>query len=161
MNTKLERLGVWPALILGIALAILGGLALNHIVDNWWPIDVARLDLIRQAALGRADAPSLLAAANYEILAAFLTALLVAVTGVFLPLTHFLNKRFGQDTIYPPLLVALRQAMWIGMWGTFCVWLQMNRTFGLGIAGLVAAVFVLAEILLQLRTEVSRVSGQT
>lgn len=160
MNVNLERLGVWPALILGVALALLGGLALNHIVDNWWPIDVTRLDLIRQTSLDRVDAPSLLAAANFEILTAFLTALLVAVTGIFLPLTHFLNKRFGRDTIYPPLLVALRQAMWVGMWSAFCVWLQMNRTFGLGIAGLVAAVFVLAEMLLQLRTEVSRVSGE-
>ena len=35
---------------------LVGLLALNHITENLWPIDVARLDLIRSTALDQAEA---------------------------------------------------------------------------------------------------------
>ncbi len=157
MSETYERMGVVPFLLLGIGLLLLGLLAVNHVVNNFWPFDVNRLELVRAAAEGRADAPSMLDAANVEILLAFLASVMVAVTGMVLPLTYFLNKRFGPDATAPSFFVVLRQAMWVGAWLAFCTWLQMNRTLGLAVAGLVAAVLVMFEVLLQVRTRATSV----
>ena len=50
------------------------------------------------------------------------------------------------------LLVTMRQSLWFGIWVAFCMWLQINRTFGLAVAGLVAIVLVLLELLLMMRS---------
>lgn len=156
MQNSTRSPGILLALVLGVALCAIGLLTLQYIVDDWWPIDVARLDLIRDTVLDRIDASTLLGAANGEVIVAFLAAVMVTLTGLVLPLAYFLNKRFGRATTFPPLLVALRQAMWVGLWGAFCTWLQMNRALGLAIALLVAFVFVLFELLVQIRTQVAR-----
>ena len=147
-----------PALLLGVSICVIGRLAANHILNNWWPFDVTRLDLVRDTALGQADAALILEAANTEIVLTFLATIFMAVTGLTLPLAAFLNKRFA-GTRNPPFLVALRQAMWVGLWVAFCIWLQMNRTLGLAVAGLVAGVLILFEILLQVRTRAARMAG--
>ncbi|MCA9935227.1 MAG: hypothetical protein H6662_10780 [Ardenticatenaceae bacterium] len=157
MKSSTNRLGVLPSLILGAALCAIGLLTLTQIVDNWWPMDVARIDLIRDTGLGRIDAPTLLDASRQDIIIAFLGAVLVTITGLALPLTYFLNKRFGRETRFPPFLVTLRQAMWVGLWGAFCTFLQMNRAFGVAIALLVAFFFLLIEAMLQIRTQVTEV----
>lgn len=158
MRTKIGSFTLVPPVILGIVLLAVGSLALNHIVDRWWPFDVARLDLVRATALDRADAALLLEAADFNIMLAFFASIVTAVTGLAMPLAHVLGRRFGQfmDPVsgkrrYPPLYVTLRQAMGIGAWVAFCTWLQMNRAFGLAIAVLVLAVIVLFEMLLQVR----------
>ncbi len=81
MTKFAERLGVIPVLLLGGSLFATGLLAAQHIINNWWPFDVARLDLVRATALDRADPASLLEAANVDIILAFLAIVLVAVTG--------------------------------------------------------------------------------
>jgi uncharacterized membrane protein (UPF0136 family) len=146
-----HRIGLFPFLLAGLGLFALGLLALNHIVNNFWPIDVARLDLVRASALGTADAPLLLDAANPEIVAAFLASLMVAVTGIVFPLIYLLNRRLVAGDQAPQALVVLRQSMWVGLWFAFCAWLQMNRTLGIAIAALVAAVLLMFELLLQVR----------
>lgn len=160
MKGFLNRLGVIPSLLFGLSLLGLGLLAINHIVDNWWPFDVERLDLVRATAQGTIDAPSLMAAANSEIILAFLAAVLVAVTGLVLPFVFFLNKRFSGSSRgssqTPGFLLTLRQAMWVGLWIAFCTWLQMNRTLGVAIVILVAVVFILFEFLLQVRTRAAQ-----
>lgn len=157
MSDFYERMGAVPFLLLGIGLLLLGLLAVNHIVNNFWPFDVGRLELVRAAVEGRADAPTMLEAANVEILLAFLASVMVAGTGLVLPLVYYLNRRFAQEPVAPPFLVVLRQAMWVGAWLAFCAWLQMNRTLGLAVAALVAAVLVMFEVLLQVRTRASSV----
>ncbi len=164
MRIYIKRLGVFPTLLLGISLLGIGLLAMSHIVDNWWPFDVERLDLIRATALNRADSASLLEAANFEIILAFLATVLVTITGLVLPLTFILNKRFirtnrdqSEYSPAPRFLVTLRQSMWVGAWVSFCVWLQMNRSLGFAIAALVAAVLVMFELLLQVRTRATHV----
>lgn len=160
MLKAFEKLGFVPYLLLGIGLLVLGMMAMNHIVDNWWPFDVNRLDLVRATALDQVDPTSLMEAANTEIILAFLSAILVAATGVGLPIAYFLNWRFGKSTnrTNPHFLVVLRQAMWIGFWVSFCMWLQMNRMFGIAVAVLVAGVLILLELLLQIRTRASGAS---
>ncbi|UCG25493.1 MAG: hypothetical protein JSW55_05750 [Chloroflexota bacterium] len=152
------RMGIFPYLVLGFGLLLLGLLALNHVTANLWPIDVGRLDLIRSTALDRAEATTLLRSANLEIVFAFLAALLVTVTGLALPIAYILNRRFGRSPS-SSLLVVLRQAMWVGLWVAFCAWLQMHRSLGLGVALLSAIVLVVVEMLLQVRTRAAAVSG--
>lgn len=162
---QFKRLGVLPILLLGAALFVIGLMAILHIVNSWWPFDVVRLDLVRATALGEVEAASILEAANQEIILAFLGAVLVTVTGLALPLAYFINKRFSHylDTrsgrsVPPQFHVTLRQAMWVGIWVAFCVWLQMNRALGLAVAALVAAVLILFEIMLQIRARASSIT---
>ncbi len=150
MNDIINRFGAIPFVLLGGSLLVIGLLAMNHIVDNFWPIDVSRLDLVRDTALDRVEATSLLQAANQEIIIAFLAGVAVAATGLVLPLAYYLNKRFGSGDPSHYLIV-FRQSMWVGAWFAFCTWLQMNRTLGWGVALLVAAVLAIFEILLQVR----------
>ena len=161
MKKMYETLGVIPYLILGCGLLLLGMMAMNHIVDNWWPFDVQRLDLVRATALDQVDPASLMDSANTEIIFAFLSAVLVTATGLALPVAYFLNWRFGtsQGGPAPHFLVVLRQAMWAGFWVSFCMWLQMNRLLGFAVAILVAGVLILLELLLQIRTRATKVSA--
>jgi hypothetical protein len=168
MSKYSQRLGVFPFLLLGAGLFTVGLLAMSHIVDNWWPFDVGRLDLIRATALDRADAAMLLEAADLEIVLALLATILVTATGLVLPLAFILNRRFGRTRpdgevrpYSPRLLVTLRQSMWVGVWVAFCVWLQMNRALGIAVAALVATVLILFELLLQVRTRASDVTNMT
>lgn len=161
MKKIFGRLGISPYLLLGLGLLILGLMAMNHIVDNWWPFDVERLDLVRATALGQVDPVSLMDAANTEIILAFLSAVLVAAIGVALPIAYFLNWRFGpsEEDSNPHFLVVLRQAMWFGFWVSFCLWLQMSRMLGVAAAILVAGVLILLELMLQIRTRATTVSA--
>lgn len=161
-----ERLGFLPVLLLGIALFLLGLLVMQYIVNAWWPFDVARLDLVRATADGRVEAASILEAANMEIIVAFLGAVLIAVTGLALPLAYFFNKRFSKymdhrsgKSLPPQFHVTLRQAMWVGLWASICLWLQMNRALGVAVAILVAVVLILVEILLQIRARTAAVAA--
>lgn len=160
-----QRLGIFPYLLLGIALIAIGYVALQYVTNNFWPIDTDRLDLIRAAAQGRADAVSLLEAPSHELIFAFLAMVLIMATGAILPLAYFLNKRFGRlvderfgASSATPFLVILRQAMGAGFWLAFCVWLQMNRALGVGVALLVAAILILFEMLLQIRNRAATFS---
>jgi hypothetical protein len=162
---QFERFGVLPSLLLGLALCLIGLLAIQHIINNWWPFDVVRLDLVRSTAQGNVEAASILEAANNEIILAFLGAVLITVTGLALPLAYFVNKRFSSyldhrsgRSMPPQFHVTLRQAMWVGIWVASCVWLQMNRALGLAVAALIAAVLILFEVMLQIRTRASSIS---
>jgi hypothetical protein len=157
MDKYLPRLGALPFLLLGLALLWLGVMATGYIVDNFWPFD-PRLDLVRATGLGRIDAVTILQAANGELIIAFLAGVAASVTGLVLPLIYYLNRRFTAH--FPSFWVVLRQAMWVGLWFAFCVWLQMNRTLGLAVALLVAAVFVMVEFLVQVRNRAAQAVGE-
>lgn len=156
MRGLINRFGVIPYLLLGLGLLVLSFMALNHIVNNFWPFNVTRLDLLRSTAVGVIDAPAILEDANREFLFAFLAALILGVVGLMIPLIYYLNKRFGPQSKPPRFLLLLRQSMWVALWVAFCVWLQMNRAFGFAVAALVAVVFLLFEVLLQIRTRAAQ-----
>lgn len=161
-----QKLGVFPSLLLGSGFVIVGLTALEQIVNNWWPFDVARLDLLRSTASGAVEAAAILEAANVEIVAAFLATVFIITTGAALPLAYVLNKRFGlsanahrRQGLAPSFWVTLRQATAVGLWVTVCLWLNMNRTLGPAIALLAAAVLVVFEVLLQVRQQRARVAA--
>jgi hypothetical protein len=151
MDKISKRLVGLPFFVTGVSLFLIGLAAINHIVNSLWPFDVRQLDLVRQTALGTADATGILDQANRGVIVAFMAALLAAVTGLVLPLIYYLNKRFRQSESYH-FLVIFRQAMWVGIWFAFCAWMQMNRTFGVGVAFLSGCVLVVVELLMQLRS---------
>ena len=158
MNLR-ERLGILPFLLLGIGLFGIGLYTINTIVNSWWPLDVTRIDLVRATALDQIDAASILDAANIEIILVLLGSVVLTITGFSLPLAYLLNKRLNMvanrqlgQSESPRLLVTLRQSMAAGFWVAFCLWLQMNRAFGIAVALLVAVVLILFEFLLQIRT---------
>jgi hypothetical protein len=157
MKLNFQRLGILPYLVIGFGLLALGLMAMDHIVDNWWPFDVARLDLVRATAVDQVDPASLMNAANLEIIFAFLSAILVAATGIALPTAYFLNKRFSATK--PVFLNVLRQSMWVGFWVAVCTYLQMNRMLGIAIALLVAGVFILFEFVVQARMRAVKASA--
>ena len=164
MQRFVHRLGVVPVLILSIGLFLLGALAIDRVVNTLWLFDVTRIDLARAVVQQRADAPTLLAAANGEILVAFLASVIVAFTGLAMVPMYYVNKRFNPPGFrdQPPVFLSvMRQSMFVGFWAAFCVWLQMNRTFGLAVAVLAAAVLVLFEIVLQIRNRASAVTEQS
>ena len=73
----------------------------------------------------------------------------IGLTGFSLPLIFFLNKRFPSD---PPVdgMVILRQALWVGVFGSTAAWLQLGRVLTGGLALILAGVFVMIEFLLRL-----------
>ena len=73
----------------------------------------------------------------------------LALTGPALPLVYYLNVRFPSD---PPVedMVILRQALWVGVFGSTIAWLQLGRVLAGGLALILACVFVLVEFLLRL-----------
>ena len=73
----------------------------------------------------------------------------LALTGPAIPLVYFLNKRFPSD---PPVeeIVILRQALWVGVFGSTVAWLQLGRVLTIGLAAILAGVFVMIEFLLRL-----------
>ena len=119
--------------------------------------------LATEALRAALDAAMLLAAANSDIIIAFLASVVVAVTGLALPLSYYLNKRLLPPEMRhepPSFLTVIRQALWVGLWVAFCLWLQMNRTLGVAVAALVAAVLILFEVVLQIRARAASVQQQ-
>ena len=154
MRGLTRRVGIIPYFLFGILIAFFGLMALNHIVNSFWPIDVERLDLVRAVAADNADPAQLLKAANLEIVFSFLAAVIMTITGLSMPVMYFFNRRFGRQGS-STFSVVLRQSMWVAIWVAFCFWLQMNRSLGLGLIVLVAAVFIVLELMLQVRTKVT------
>ena len=73
----------------------------------------------------------------------------LALTGPVIPITYYLNLRFPSN---PPVegMVIVRQALWVGVFGSTVAWLQLGRVLSPGLALILAGVFVLIEFLLRL-----------
>lgn len=73
----------------------------------------------------------------------------LALTGPSIPITYYLNKRFPSN---PPVngMVIVRQALWVGVFGSTLAWLQLGRVLTPALALILAGVFALIEFLLRL-----------
>ncbi len=62
----------------------------------------------------------------------------IGLTGVALPVTYFLNLRFPSDPPAEPGAI-VRQAVWVGVYGSVLIWLQLGHLITLwvwmGLAG--------------------------
>jgi len=75
---------------------------------------------------------------------------MIASSGTVLPLVAFFHRRFPSN---PPVdgNVVLRQAMWIGIYCSILVWLQLGRVLTLVLASFLAGGFIVIEFLIRLR----------
>jgi hypothetical protein len=73
-----------------------------------------------------------------------------ALTGIMLPITAYLNRRFPST---PPATtwVVLRQALWVGIYIPTLLWLRLAHLASFSLALLLAAGLILIEWLLRLR----------
>lgn len=74
---------------------------------------------------------------------------MLALTGTALPVTYFLNRRFPTT---PPVdgSVVLREAMWVGVYGSLLAWLQLGRVLTTGLIFVLAMGLLLVEFLLRI-----------
>jgi hypothetical protein len=72
----------------------------------------------------------------------------LAFSGTVLPVVYFLNRRFPSA---PPVDggVVMREAMWVGVYGSLLAWLQMGRVLTSGLAFVLAMGFLVVEFLLR------------
>jgi hypothetical protein len=82
----------------------------------------------------------------------FFALLHIAITGTALPFVRLLHQRFSHERalfVQPGVLV--RQAIWVGLFGTTCAWLRLPRLLSIPVAIVVALALATIEALLRLR----------
>jgi len=73
----------------------------------------------------------------------------MAISGIAIPIAYYLNRRFASDSPAEKNVI-IRQALWFGIYGATISWLQMGRVLNSGMAFILAAAFILIEVLLRL-----------
>ena len=68
----------------------------------------------------------------------------LAVTGTTLPFVWMLHRRFAASRPAPTSTL-LRQGLWVGLYTTLCIWLQINRSLSLSLAVLLAVGLIAIE----------------
>lgn len=82
----------------------------------------------------------------------FFLLLQIAVTGTVVPFVRYLNVRFTPLTAeLPPGGVIVRQSIWIGLFVSLCMWLQIPRVLNAPISVLLALLFIVIEGFLRSR----------
>lgn len=82
----------------------------------------------------------------------FLIVLLTAISSTSMPLTAYLNARFGRcrdERTFQARFV--RQSIWLGLLIVILAWLQMRRILTTTLALILSAVFILTETFLLTR----------
>ncbi|MEN8098321.1 MAG: hypothetical protein ABFQ89_04535 [Chloroflexota bacterium] len=77
-------------------------------------------------------------------------ALWLAVSGTSLPLIWVIHRRLSKRQYSKPeqmVFVIARQASFVGIWVSFCAWLQMQQVLNWVMASLVAILLILVEAL--------------
>lgn len=75
--------------------------------------------------------------------------IVIFVTGLFLPLTWFINLRFPSKPPVPPQVI-VRQAAWFGIFAALLLWLRMGRVLTAPLGVILAAALFLVEFLIRL-----------
>ena len=76
----------------------------------------------------------------------FFLLLQIAVTGTVIPFVRYLNERFTPLTAeLPPGGVIVRQSIWLGLFVSLCMWLQIPRVLNVPIGVLLALLFIVIE----------------
>lgn len=75
--------------------------------------------------------------------------IVLAATGLTLPIALFLNIRFPSK---PPvgMAIVLREGIWGGVFASLLAWLQLGRALTSFLAGTLAIVIILIEVLLRI-----------
>ena len=85
---------------------------------------------------------------------------LTALTGTAVPFVRLLHRRFAASGASPtPGGVILRQALWVGIFGATCAWLQIGRVLSLPVALLLAVGLAAIEWFLRARDRSRRLES--
>ena len=76
--------------------------------------------------------------------------IVVAFTGMALPVVVYLHLRFPSDPP-PSQSVIVRQALWVGVYIALLVWMSFGQVVSAGLALIFLVGFIVVEILLRLR----------
>ena len=57
----------------------------------------------------------------------------IATTGTAIPFIWLLHRRFGSSQPARSSIL-LRQGLWVGLYATVCIWLQINRSLSIPLA---------------------------
>jgi hypothetical protein len=74
----------------------------------------------------------------------------LAITGIMLPLVAFLNRRFPTDPVAGRKVI-VRESSLTGVYIATLAWLQLGRVLSLGLGLILAGGFILVEFLIRLR----------
>ena len=82
----------------------------------------------------------------------FYVLLQIALTGTALPFVRLLHRRFSRRrALFVRAGVMVRQAIWVGLFGTTCAWLRIPRLLSVPMASVIALALIAIEALLRLR----------
>src|SRR5574341_1111855 len=82
----------------------------------------------------------------------FYALLQIALTGTALPFIRVLHQRFSREhALFIKPGVMVRQAIWVGLFGTACAWLRIPRLLSLPLAIVLILALIVIETLLSLR----------
>ena len=152
----MNRLGILPAIVIGISFVMLGSSLVMNLMNNTWlvsPDNGAFIDLQRRAADGTIDGTLLYQNSQGTLIGAFLGSVLVIGMGFTLPFAYLLNRRIRAIGQWreAPYSVLFRQGLWAGILFALCIWLQMSRTLSFPIAMLLFAILLLVEAFIIIR----------
>ena len=152
----LNRLGIFPVLLVGALFIIVGGTLLMNIMNNTWlvsPDNPAFIELQRRTADGTVDGPLLYQNSDGSLITTFLVGVMIVGMGATLPIAFLVNRRIRSVGEWGPVSypVLIRQGLWAGIWLAICIWLQMSRTLSIPIALLILAIFMLIEAFIMIR----------
>ena len=68
----------------------------------------------------------------------------IATTGTAIPFIWLLHRRFGSSQPARSSIL-LRQGLWVGLYATICIWLQINRSLTIPLALLLVTGLVAIE----------------
>jgi len=75
--------------------------------------------------------------------------IVLAATGLALPVALFLNIRFPSRPAVG-MAIILREGIWAGIYASLIAWLQLGRALTSFLAGVLAIVVILVEVLLRI-----------
>jgi len=87
---------------------------------------------------------------TWQTLWLFFFLAVMAVTGLVLPVTAFLNRRFPTTPPASPNVV-VREALWFGLYFAVLAWLQIGRVLNAMLILLLAIGFIIIEAMLRMR----------
>jgi hypothetical protein len=76
----------------------------------------------------------------------------LGLMGIALPVVQFLHRRFAPETgTADNPVVLIRQAAWVGLFGTVCMWLRIPRLLSIPLMLILIGALVAIEFFFRLR----------
>lgn len=91
---------------------------------------------------------------------AFFVFIIMALTGIALPIVFYFHKRFPDESPAEPNVI-IRQSIWVGVYGATLAWLQLGHLVTLYVILGLAGGLIAAEYFIRIREKANRRIPQT